>query len=94
MTKPEGVSFIDSEERWPLPFVSLNTPTGDRSMFIQGDRFGVLWEFDEEGSEGSIKYPGFEVLSREVRSKLDEFTGVLAEHSGPDLQTRGSRVLR
>lgn len=74
---------------WPFPYLLFASENETSSIAIQGDRFERGWSF----GDGDQEYPGFEELSLELRTRLDEVRGVIEAETGETIKPVGSACI-
>lgn len=67
--------FLPPDGGWPIPKTEF--VGDDSSLSVQGDELEVVWDFRDNGTK---KYPGFDLLAKELEQVLGGLVSSAQEH--------------
>jgi hypothetical protein len=86
---PNSAAHIDDIESdvpsWPFPYMIFSTADEDQAVAVQSDRLVRTWQFKEGES-----YPGYEALAADLGDRLEQFSTVVRDELGRDIEVTTS----
>lgn len=81
----DEMSVVPVTRSWPFPYLMWAAEDDGQALHIQDDRFVLSWTFSDDA-----KYPGFDVLSKQLEQRLAEFAATVLDETGENLVSTGA----